>query len=148
MIQEIQQLACALIKTESRMQKTHAEKSQATKKLKGIIHEQEQCMALMQEKISRLEARNAKLVKKEEKLTTNLKLEEEHIGQEFSEKDRKIHELTKRIKGIDATHQDEKRDIIINMERDLQDQTTKMHKKYEVKVNTLKSINDQLNVKL
>jgi hypothetical protein len=61
-------------------------------------------MALMQEKISRLEARNSKLVKKEEKLTTNLKLEEEHIGQEFSEKDRKIYELTKRIKGIDATH--------------------------------------------
>ena len=105
-------------------------------------------MALMQEKISRLEAKNAKLVKKEEKLNSNLQLKEEHIGQEFSEKDRKINELTKQIKTIDATHQDEKRDIIINMERDLQDQTTKMNKKYEVKVNTLKSINDQLNVKL
>ena len=34
------------------------------------------------------------------------------------------------------------------MERDLQEQTSKMNKKYEIKINSLKSINDQLNVKL
>lgn len=102
----------------------------------------------MQEKMNRLEAKNAKLLKKEEKLTNKLKREEVQIGQEFSEKDKKIHDLQKKIKSLEATHQEEKKDIIINMERDLQDQTSKLQKKYDLKVQTLKSINDQLNVKI
>ena len=145
---EIQQLAIALIKTESRIEKAKTERSLTSKKLKNIIREQEECMALMQEKISRLEAKVEKMTKKEEKIRSELMKEEEAIGQEITGKDRKINDLQKRIRILEETHSQEKKDIIINMERDLQDQSQKLQKKHELKLNSLASINDQLNVKL
>lgn len=80
----------------------------------------------MQEKISRLEAKVEKMTKKEEKIRSELMKEEEAIGQEITGKDRKINDLQKRIRILEETHSQEKKDIIINMERDLQDQSQKL----------------------
>jgi hypothetical protein len=58
-------------------------------------------MDLMQEKISRLESKNEKLLKKEEKITNDLKREEEAIGHEFTEKERKIFDLQRKVKSME-----------------------------------------------
>lgn len=42
----------------------------------------------------------------------------------------------------------ERKDIIIGMEKELQSQQLKLHRKAEMKLNSLQSINDHLNVKL
>ena len=43
---------------------------------------------------------------------------------------------------------EEKKDIIINMEREIQDQEVKLQKQYGLKINTLQNLNIQLNGKL
>jgi hypothetical protein len=65
-------LATALIKTETRIEKAKKEKSDNSKRLKAIIKEQEECMGLMQLKMTKLENKNIKLLKKEEKTNLNI----------------------------------------------------------------------------
>ena len=137
-----------MIKSEKRIAKTKAEKSQAVKKLKGIIEDQEECIALLQQKAAKLGSRNEKLQRNEVQLSHDMQREEQKIGYELAERVLSIRELEKKLLEGKTRGEREKREIIIAMERDLQAQAQQMHKKSEIKMSSLKSVNDQLYVRL
>ena len=59
-----------------------------------------------------------------------------------------VDELRDKIQKNKEKHYGEKKELVSDMEKEFTIQFTKMSKKHDIKLNTLKSINDQLNVKL
>ena len=59
-----------------------------------------------------------------------------------------ITDLREKITRDKQKHHNEKRELVKDMEKEFTIQFNKMTKKHDIKINTLKSINDQLNVKL
>ena len=57
MIQEIQKLASALIAAEQRIAQLKKGAKHSAKKLKGIVTDQEECMALLQEKVVKMQGK-------------------------------------------------------------------------------------------
>ena len=67
MVNEIQSLASALIKSEKRVVKLKIDHKAQQKKLKMIITEQEDCINLLQAKMKKLDLRNQKMQRNEER---------------------------------------------------------------------------------
>ena len=57
-------------------------------------------------------------------------------------------ELRDKIQKNKDKHYGEKKELVGDMEKEFTIQFNKITKKHDIKMNTLKSINDQLNVKL
>lgn len=148
MIQEIQSLATALIQSDKTITKINREKTNTQKRLKNIISEQEECMALMQEKIDRLENKYCKTQKSLDRAENKKRQDGEKYKSENKEMDKIVTELRDKIQKNKEKHYGEKKELVSDMEKEFTIQFTKMQKKHDIKINTLKSINDQLNVKL
>jgi hypothetical protein len=67
MVNEIQSLASALIKAEKRVVKLKIDHKAQQKKLKMIVTEQEDCINLLQAKMKKLDLRNQKMQRNEDR---------------------------------------------------------------------------------
>ena len=67
---------------------------------------------------------------------------------ELKEKQRKIDNLHQKIKDEKLKSEQEKKEIIISFEREIQSQNKAIIQKSDMKLKTLKQVNDNLNVKL
>ena len=148
MFQDIQSLASALIKAEKKTQRQKQDQRQHVQKLKSIIEDQEQCMQLMQEKIQRLVQKNSKVERLEQKERRQHSKDRSKLIEEMEVLKKEIENHKDRRKQERAQWDNERKDIIIGMEKELQSVQLKMQKKSDMKVNSLQGINDHLNVKL
>lgn len=67
MFTDIQSLVASLLKAEGKLEKQKNESKSYAGKLKSIIDDQEHCMQLMQDKMERLNQKQAKVEKQEQK---------------------------------------------------------------------------------
>lgn len=102
----------------------------------------------MQEKIHRVENKHDKLQRKEERVHHEMEKGEQKFDYELNAIESQLRSTEKKLIENRNKYEKEKKDIIIGMEKELQGQAMKLNKKHELKLKSIQSINDQLNVKL
>lgn len=102
----------------------------------------------MQEKIHRIENKHDKLQRKEERVHHEKEKGEQKFDYEINAIESQLRSTEKKLIENRNKYEKEKKDIIIGMEKELQSQAMKLNKKHEIKLKSIQSINDQLNVKL
>lgn len=148
MLSELQSLAASLLKAEKKLSKYKQEYRDREYRLKLVIGEQEETISLLDQKVSKLENRLHKQQRNEEKLMFEKEKEDHAQTQELRAAAKKVDDLKKKMAADKRKFVDEKKEIIINMERDHQSHASKLQKKADIKIQSLASLNDQLNLKL
>ena len=148
MLSELQSLAASLLKAEKKLSKYKQEYRDREQKLKQVIGDQEETISLLDQKISKLENRLHKQQRNEEKIMFEKEKDDHLQSQEMKAVIQKLDEFKKKMAADKKKFLAEKKEIIINMERDHQSQAQKLQKKADIKIQSLASLNDQLNLKL
>jgi hypothetical protein len=120
MLGELQSLAGALIKSEKRIEKLKVEHKGKDKKLKSVIGEQEECIQLLEKKAAKLEIKLLKSHKGSEHLQTQVSQEKNLGEQQIRAMQDKLDSVRQQMIQSREAHEGEKKDIIINMEREIQ----------------------------
>lgn len=77
-----------------------------------------------------------------------LKDNEEYLVSDLTKQQKIAKEALRALENLSDKYDKEKREMIMRMEREKEDLQRKEEQKHEYKLNSLKSINDQLNMKL
>ena len=91
----------------------------------------------MQQKIQRMEAKNDKLLRNDERLNFEKQKGEQKFANECNHFEKLLRETEKKLLENKNKFEKEKKEIIIGMERELQNQHQKVRIKHEIKMNSL-----------
>ena len=137
MIHEINTLANALIKNEKKYVKMQDKDKLKMKEYRKVIRNYEDQMKIFELDLKQLNDN-----------IRNLKDNEEYLVSDLNKQQKIAKEALKALENLSDKYDKEKREMIMRMEREKDELQRKEEQKYEYKINSLKSINDQLNMKL
>ncbi len=137
MVHEINTLAKALIKNEKKLIKAQDLSKKKVREYRKIVKQQEGEQQKLEQEVIQLNEH-----------IKQIKGNEEHLVHDLIKQQKIAKDSLRALENLSDKYDKEKRELIMRFDKEKEDLLKRDEQKYEIKINSLKALNDQMNQKL